>query len=534
MAQTFDVKVLTEKEWNTLIDTKPPCEHVDEDSWGYADPEKRLLRVRNTKVHELNKYLLSHEFNHLMEDEATDVCEHGIRHKKFFKQVALPILGAIGGSMLLPGIGTALGATAGGGISTALGIGGAALGGGLGSKLGGASTKQALISGGLSGLTAGIGKALPAIGNALKGGAGGVAGGGASITGQAAPQASQLARGASITGSAAPQASQVALGSSLSSPASRLASGIRNPFPNGIPGAPFQSGPGSSTQALSRFSVPNAPVASVAPSIAQGVGQAGSLTIGAGGGGGGGAPGGAGSLIDQFLNKIKSGAGNVLQNAAGSAISGGITNAIQGGNAAFDLGAAGALIGAGQSRETPQIPDFNALPSVQRVQGAANAGYASDIGRVARTRLDEQLGREYTGLSENVASAIRRPYQEQKIQAERNLKAYQPGFNLDDPEYNKAIEPALRGQADALALNERAERENFELTRRQDIQTALGMDERQLGTLFDLANLDIQEISLQAGIDFETARQFKEQMGQLAGMFATRGLGLNRFKLEVA
>lgn len=196
-----------------------------------------------------------------------------------------------------------------------------------------------------------------------------------------------------------------------------------------------------------------------------------------------------------------------------------------------DLAIAGGLVGAGQAVPTPQVPQLSDLPSVKRVQDAANQGYASDIGRVANTRLDEQLNRQYAGLDEGVQSAIRRPYQEERVQEARNLKAYQPGFNLDDPAYQQAIAPSLRGEADALAVAEQRNRETFENQRRQDIQLALGVDENTFNQLSDLANLDVQQIALQAGIDFETAKQFKETMGSLAGLFASRGLGLNRFQL---
>ena len=199
-----------------------------------------------------------------------------------------------------------------------------------------------------------------------------------------------------------------------------------------------------------------------------------------------------------------------------------------------DLAIAGGLVGAGQAVPTPQVPQLSGLPSVQRVQEAANQGYASDIGKIANTRLDEQLNRQYAGLDEGVQSAIRRPYQEERVQEARNLKAYQPGFNLDDPAYQQAIAPSLRGESDALALAEQRNRETFENQRRQDIQLALGVDENTFQQLSDLANLDVQQIALQAGIDFETAQQFKETMGSLAGLFASRGLGLNRFQLAGA
>ena len=525
--EKYTVKIVTPKEWQRVVASNLRYQHA-EDSVGFADPQTRTGYVMNTGVHRLNRYLLSHEFEHLVEEHATDADEFGVRHKKFFKQIlapiALPILGGLLGGPIGAGFGGAAAGATGATLGGIAGAGlGAAGGGALGAKVSGGDVGKSALTAGLVG--GGL-KALPAIAGAFGKGGQAAAGQaaaktGASITGQAAPQAIQGARiGAGAAGAAQP-AQQVAFGSSLTSPASRLASGI---------GGQAAQSPLAAFNLPSTFDLTNPTSASILrgamaqPSLSpilQGAATA-------AGGGGGGQP------TASLIQKVLSGAKNLATQGLGAAAGGAAMNLFtgQGGIPNYgDLAIAGGLVGAGQAAPTPQVPSLAGLPSVQRLQQATNQGFASDIGRVATTRLNEQLTAPFTGLPGNVSSAIRRPFQEERIQESRNLKAYQPGFNLDEPEYQRAIAPSLRGEADALAVAEQRERERFDVQRRQDVQTALGLDENTFQQLSDLANLDVQEIALQAGIDFEMARDFKQTMGSLAGLFASRGLGLNRFQL---
>ena len=539
--EKYTVKIVTPKEWERLIESNPRYQHA-EDSVGFADPQTRTGYVMNTGVHRLNRYLLAHEFEHLVEEYATDEDEFGVRHKKFFKQIlaplALPIIGGlIGGPFgaTLGKVGGAAGSTLGGILGTGLGAAG---GGALGAKASGGDVGKSALTAGLLG--GGL-KALPVLGKALGGLGGGqtAAQTGASITGQAAPQAAQ---GARIGGLGAAQPSQVAFGSSLTSPASRLAGGIggtaqaANPLSKfGLPQTLQFSQPAALSQAPAGLGQAFSQAAQSFQGAGPSLSQFGSTVL----------PGipsapppqlPAGNLIKQFLDKAKAGLGSFAGQAAGGAAGSAALNLFgnQGSIPDFgDLAIAGGLVGAGQAVPTPQLANPASLPSVQRVQQAANQGYASDIGRVANTRLNEQLTAPYQGVSEGVQSAIRRPYQEERLQEARNLKAYQPGFNLDESSYQQAIAPSLRGESDALAMAEQRNRQEFDVGRRQDIQAALGVDENTFNQLADLATLDIDQIRIQAGIDFEMARQFKELMGSLAGQFASRGLGLNRFQLTI-
>ena len=554
--EKYTVKIVTPKEWRRLVESNPRYQHA-EDSVGFADPQTRTGYVMNTGVHRLNRYLLNHEFEHLVEEHATDEDEFGVRHKKFFKQILAPIVAPYISPFIQKGfsgeafkdVGRNLLAT-GGGFLTGGPVG--AIAGTVGQSLRNAANPEGTpLTGrsalGAAGTGAGVGGIGAFAGNALGLPSGATASplsglfGGGAKAGQAAPQATQLTRGAAgATGAAQP--TQVAFGSSLTSPASRLAGGIggasqaANPLSKfGLPQTLQFSQPAALSQAPAGLGQAFSQAAQSFQGAGPSLSQFGSTVL----------PGipsipppqpPAGNLIKQFLDKAKAGLGNFAGQAAGGALGSAAMNAFsgagQGGYSFPDLAIAGGLVGAGQAAPTPQVPSLSGLPSVQRLQQSANQGYASDIGRVANTRLDEQLNRPYTGVSEGVQSAIRRPYQEERIQEARNLKAYQPGFNLDESSYQQAIAPSLRGEADALALAEQRNRETFESQRRQDIQMALGVDENTFQQLSDLANLDVQQIALQAGIDFEMARQFKETMGSLAGLFATRGLGLNRFQLS--
>lgn len=556
MVQTYAVQVVTPKEWKRLQSTGVLCEHVDGESLGMADPVRGKGYVLNTQSHRLNKYLLSHEFEHLLEEKGTDECACGMRHKKGSSigrtlGTALALFAApfTGGASLIPsvlaaGTGAAAGSAIGGAFGGERALGKQALiglgtgaGGALGGAAGGALAKGfgagAIGQGIGTGVGAGLGGSLsqslgqvatgeptgPGVlrqagGSALLGGALGGAsaafGGSGNPTGPTAPvpptpQPVQFGRSLTSTASQGVRPG-------LSSPGSVLGGGIRSPFSNGIPGAaPSQVGLGSFKLPTPQAAFPARPIPPPTPPPPQA---------------GGDFLSGATQKLKGFLSSLGT---NVAAGAALNAFGGGGQQPLLDYGA---LSAAGGLLAAGEARPTPQLPDVSSLPSVQRFAATTQpGGAASDIGRLAQTRLSEQLTAPFTGLPSDVSSAISRPYQEQRLQETRNLKAYQPGFNLDEPSYQQAIAPSLRGEADALAVATQNERQRFESLRREDIQTALGVDSQQLNSLFTLAQMDITQIQMQAGIDFQTARDFKQTFGSLAALFAERGLGLNNFRM---
>lgn len=89
----FEVRFLTKKEMQNAKEIDPRYEEVDSDNLGFADPQKNRIFVLASKDVELMKYLVSHEMEHLLEDEGTHEDEQGIRHKKglkFFKDIIAP------------------------------------------------------------------------------------------------------------------------------------------------------------------------------------------------------------------------------------------------------------------------------------------------------------------------------------------------------------------------------------------------------------------------------------------------------------
>lgn len=78
----YQIKVLTNEEFDNVSRSDLRYSNVDETNLGFADPQKGIAYIRHSASPDLNKYLISHEFDHLIEDEGTDEDEFGIRHKK--------------------------------------------------------------------------------------------------------------------------------------------------------------------------------------------------------------------------------------------------------------------------------------------------------------------------------------------------------------------------------------------------------------------------------------------------------------------
>lgn len=89
----YTMKILSNKEFDSLPVHITRGSRID-DSLGFADPSTNTAYVRHTAWPELNKYLINHEFDHLVEEMKTDMDENGICHKKkkFFEQVLSPII----------------------------------------------------------------------------------------------------------------------------------------------------------------------------------------------------------------------------------------------------------------------------------------------------------------------------------------------------------------------------------------------------------------------------------------------------------
>lgn len=89
----YEIKFLSSEDFDNLPVEVTKGSNIS-DSLGFYNPDLGKAYIRWTAYPELNKYLLDHEFEHMIEGDATDVDENGIRHKKFFKQLLAPFLTA--------------------------------------------------------------------------------------------------------------------------------------------------------------------------------------------------------------------------------------------------------------------------------------------------------------------------------------------------------------------------------------------------------------------------------------------------------
>ena len=112
MSRTYQVRILSAREWDRVVASSPRYAEVDATDLGFADPARGMGFVRDTSVPRLNTYLLNHEFEHLVEEAGTDEDRHGIRHKRLFSTLG-PIFGSLGGGGPL---GTIVGQLAGSGL----------------------------------------------------------------------------------------------------------------------------------------------------------------------------------------------------------------------------------------------------------------------------------------------------------------------------------------------------------------------------------------------------------------------------------
>ena len=78
----YEIKVLSNDEFNEVAKSDPRYEYVDDTNMGFADRQKGVAYIRGTNIHDLNKYLISHELEELEANESTHEDPNGIRHKK--------------------------------------------------------------------------------------------------------------------------------------------------------------------------------------------------------------------------------------------------------------------------------------------------------------------------------------------------------------------------------------------------------------------------------------------------------------------
>jgi hypothetical protein len=106
----YEIKVLSNNDFDSLPVEITRGSDIS-DSLGFADPRTGKAYVRYTAHPELQKYLINHELEELTTNEHNHEDENGIRHKKFFKDMIMPLftpfLNMTKG--IIPGIGNMFG-----------------------------------------------------------------------------------------------------------------------------------------------------------------------------------------------------------------------------------------------------------------------------------------------------------------------------------------------------------------------------------------------------------------------------------------
>ena len=508
MSQTYKVQLVTPSEFQKIAESNPRYANVlteDDPSMAFCDTVEKKIVVPITKSHELNKLMLEHELGHLIETHGTHEDEYGVRHKKMMKTL-LPILGGIAGSILLPGIGTALGIGGAGGMGLLGGAAAAGLGAAGGTSLGNlavgntrAMGRSALISGGLgaaSSLGGGLlGKMTKAPGGttlgtqtAAPGGGGGTVAskfgsGLAKLTGDP-----QILGGVQEAGSLGSQIGGAAAKSpmaafSTAAPMAGLSYGTAAPMAAGGISAPPGGGPGALAQA------------------GQPAAQAGTT---------------AGGPMSKLTGAL-SGAENTLGMDKGTLM-----------RAGLGLGVSG--IG-GMLAPTPKVPDFNQIPSIAALRGGAG-GPLTGLGAQAQGLLKNRMSSTFQGVDPKITDEVRRQFEVERQQTVAQFKQFRPGANLaEDSAFRQAMLDIDQREGATTANIQQQELSRFQSQQTQDIATSLGIDTQTLNQLTQLAQLDIDQIQMQLGMDAQAARDFKQQFANIGQILATGGKGLGNFTL---
>ena len=67
MVQDYQVRLVGKQEWEKVVHSDTRYQHVNKDNLGFADTKHHTAYVRNTYWPLLNRYLIKHEFEHLVE-----------------------------------------------------------------------------------------------------------------------------------------------------------------------------------------------------------------------------------------------------------------------------------------------------------------------------------------------------------------------------------------------------------------------------------------------------------------------------------
>lgn len=485
VAQEFKVRIVSGKELARVARSDPRYINAakdPDDVAGFADPQKGVAYVRNTHITELNKYLVNHEFAHLLEEKGTDEDEHGIRFKK-----GKDLFRNIGAASLLP-------------VTAPFGVN-------LGTQKFREEVGQAIprelstpitpnITAVREGVTPaqGLRQGLPT----TLAGAGVLAGGPLGLFSRGAGQGVATATGAQPS---APGGTALGVKNPVIAPqASAVTSGAPSAAPTG--------------GGISRLT----------SSLTKGLKGVGSFLTG--GGGGGGQPP-VGSPQQASAAAAQQATGQAAQKSGLSLFG------LQGGDLA-KLGIGAGLLGLSRGVDTPEVPSL-VTPRFQQLEQQAIAG-EGPFGGLARADIDARLqvpiDQQIEKDLEDIKTFTAEPFRQQRDLIRQQFKQFQPGADVSNSSsLRNALAEVDRQEALALAGARSQVRDQVLQQRRFDVASRLGVDENTLKQLVDVAQLEVSQISTQLGIDVQQASELKQQYQGLAFLFTQSALGTPTFGL---
>ena len=182
----------------------------------------------------------------------------------------------------------------------------------------------------------------------------------------------------------------------------------------------------------------------------------------------------------------------------------------KGGNAT-QLGAGAALAGFGQlAAPKVKVPNLAELPSVQRLSNMNFSNF-----KEMDPALAEALNRDFDQIDARERDQLIATY-----------KSLRPGADIEsDSSFRRDIMELQDSQG--KRRTDQLAKYRFEFISKQ-----LQLSQLELQQMQQLAEYDIATIAAQLNIDAADAQAFKETFGNLGGMFASSGLGLNQAPAE--
>ena len=232
-----------------------------------------------------------------------------------------------------------------------------------------------------------------------------------------------------------------------------------------------------------------------------------------GGSGGSGGSGGGGGFLSNLFGNLRQGVGSSLKSLSSPQTllgSGFLTGSLMKG-----------------LPKVPPLPD-----SVNQLKSQVQAG-GSPLGQLAQGKLTQQLGQEYNPLQQpEIDAALRELERNQVIEEDKVRDLYRNLRPGTDPSTDSTFQKDLntvgdqfsRAKADTLATRTRDTKAIFDQQQSQAIQQSLGASDSQMQQLASLAQLDVNQIMTQLGLDLQQAMYFKQTFGNLGGQLLLTGL----------